>query len=159
MVVHLQKTTGEKALGITQQEADHIVRELLKKLTEAKRAAGFKRTDKFYICFDHATVHNNIAEVLGRRAKVWPQPTHSPDCNKPIEHVHAQVDAGMKKWLRNRRQEKPARKITVEQSKVECTRLFESIPTKSIADDVASLPQTWQAIVAADGGFVPDDLS
>jgi len=157
--VHLQKTTGEEALGITQQEADHIVRELLRALSSAKAAAGFKRRDKFYICFDHASVHNNIAAVLGQKAKVWPQPTHSPDCNKPIEHVHAQVDAGMKQWLLQRRSERPRLQITVEQAKAECTRVFKGISQESIADDVASLPQTWQAIVDNNGGFVPNALS
>jgi hypothetical protein len=157
--VHLQKTTGEEALGITGQEADHIVSKLLQELSAAKAQHGFKRTDKFYICYDHASVHNNIAAVLGTRAHIWPQPSHSPDCNKPIEHVHAQVDAGMKRWLRQRRAEIPRRRITVEEAKAECIRRFKSIPQASIADDVASLPDTWQAIVDNSGGFVPNALS
>lgn len=159
MAVHLQKSTGADAVGITEQEANHIVRELLKELSAAKIAAGFKRQDKFYICYDHATVHNGVADILKKKAEVWPQPTHSPDCNKPIEHVHAQVDTGMKKWLREQRTEHPHAKITVQAAKDECNRVFHSISTKSIATDVATLPKTWQAIVDSHGGFVPKDLS
>jgi len=146
-------------LGITMQEANHIVRKLLEALSAAKAQHGFKRTDKFYICYDHATVHNQVAEVLGNRALIWPQPSHSPDCNKPVEHVHAQVDDKMKRWLKQRRAEVPRRKIAVQEAMDECTRVFKNIPQGSIARDVASLPKTWQAIVNNHGGFVPNDLS
>ena len=141
------------------QEANDIVRQLLAALSAAKAQHGFKRADKFYICYDHATVHNQVAAVLGNRALIWPQPSHSPDCNKPVEHVHAQVDDKMKRWLKQRRAEVPRRKIAVPEAMDECTRVFKNIPLASIAKDVASLPQTWQAIVDNHGGFVPNDLS
>lgn len=146
-------------MGITMQEANDIVRQLLAALSAAKAQHGFKRTDKFYICYDHATVHNQVAAVLGNRALIWPQPSHSPDCNKPIEHVHAQVDDKMKRWLKQRRAEVPRRKIIVQEAMDECTRVFKNIPQASITRDVASLPKTWQAIVDNHGGFVPNDLS
>jgi hypothetical protein len=146
-------------LGITMQEANNIVKKLLRELSAAKAQHGFRRSDRFYICYDHATVHNQIAAVLGSQALIWPQPSHSPDCNKPIEHVHAQVDAGMKQWLRERRDKVPRQRITVEQAKAECTRRFKGISMASIAKDVASLPHTWQAIVDNHGGFVPNALS
>src|SRR5512139_887337 len=155
----LQKTTGEDALGITMQEANHIVKKLLQALSAAKTQHGVKRTERFYICYDGASVHNQIAAVLGRRADIWPQPAHSPDCNKPIEHVHAQVDAQMKEWLKQRRAAVPRRRITVEEAMAECTRVFTNISKASIASDVASLPQTWQSIVDHHGGFVPNALS
>jgi hypothetical protein len=155
----LQQTTGEDALGITMQEANHIVKKLLQELSAAKAQHGFKRTDKFYICYDGASVHHQIAAVLGSKAHIWPQPSHSPDCNKPIEHVHAQVDDKMKDWLKQRRAAVPRQKIMVEEAMAECTRVFRSISQESIESDVASLPQTWQAIVDNHGGFVPDALS
>jgi len=65
----------------------------------------------------------------------------------------------MKQWLLQRRSERPRLQITVEQAKAECTRVFKGISQESIADDVASLPQTWQAIVDNNGGFVPNALS
>jgi hypothetical protein len=155
----LQKTTGEDALGITMQEANHIVKQLLQALSAAKAQRGIKRTEKFYICYDGASVHNQIAAVLGRRANIWPQPSHSPDCNKPIEHVHAQVDDKMKEWLKQQRAAVPRRKITVEEAMTECTSVFTNISQASIESDVASLPQTWQSIVDNHGGFVPNALS
>jgi diadenosine tetraphosphatase ApaH/serine/threonine PP2A family protein phosphatase len=77
----------------------------------------------------------------------------------PFEHVHGQVDEGMKEWLKQRRAEVPRTKITVDDAKAECTRFFHNISQASIASDVASLPETWQAIVDHHGGFVPDALS
>jgi hypothetical protein len=141
------------------QEANHIVRELLLKVSECKAKKGLARIAKFYICCDHASVHNQVATVLANRANIWPHPPHSPDCNKPIEHVHAQVDAGMQQWLKKQRAQRPRPKILVEDAKAECTKVFDNIPLDSIARDVASLPQTWQAIVDRRGGFVPDALS
>lgn len=141
------------------QEANHIVKKLLQALSAAKTQHGFKRTDRFYICYDGASVHNQIAEVLAGKANIWPHPSHSPDCNKPIEHVHGQVDDKMKEWLKQRRAAVPRQKITVEEAMAECTRVFTNISQASIESDVASLPQTWQSIVDHHGGFVPDALS
>ena len=119
----------------------------------------YKRTDKFWICLDKATVHNEVVQVVGTKAKLWPQPPHSPDCNKPIEHVHAQVDAGVHAWLLDTRQHHPSHTITVEESKAKVEEVFYSIPTSSIKADVESLPSTWEAIIADHGGFVASKLS
>lgn len=123
-------------MGITMQEANSIVKKLLRELSAAKAQHGFRRSDRFYICYDHATVHNQIAAVLGSQALIWPQPSHSPDCNKPIEHVHAQVDAGMKQWLRERRDKVPRQRITVEQAKL-------SAQGGSRASQWQALPRMW----------------
>ena len=146
-------------MGITMQEANDIVRQLLAALSAAKAQHGFKRTDKFYICYDHATVHNQVAAVLGNRALIWPQPSHSPDCNKPIEHVHGQLDAKMKSWLVELRQQQPNAHPTPQQCKDQLRAFFNSITPASINADVATLPATWQAIVNNDGGYVAGKLS
>ena len=141
------------------QEANDIVKELLAVLSEKKAELGMKRNEKFWICLDKATVHNEVVQVVGTKANLWPQPPHSPDFNKPIEHVHAQVDAAVHAWLLESRQSQPSHKVTVEQSKAKVEEAFYNIPTSSIKADVESLPSTWEAIIANHGGFVANKLS
>jgi hypothetical protein len=157
--LNLQTTTNKEAKDITMQEVNDIVKELLAVLSDKKAELGMKRTDKFWICLDKATVHNEVVQVVGTKAKLWPQPPHSPDCNKPIEHVHAQVDAGVHAWLLDTRQHHPSHTITVEESKAKVEEVFYSMPTSSIKADVESLPSTWEAIIANHGGFVASKLS
>lgn len=140
-------------------EADDIVKRLLHVLSERKIEAGLRRNDKWYICFDHASVHNNVASLLGRNAELWPQPAHSPDFNKPIEHVHSQVDAAVKGWLKQQRQQNPQHRITPAESMQQVEDAFYRISTTSIKADIESLPNTWQAVVANGGGYVARDLS
>jgi hypothetical protein len=157
--VHLQRTDGEAALDITMQEANDIVKQLLQELSRRNLELGMKRTDKFWICYDKATVHNQVQQILGTQAKVWPQPAKSPECNKPIEHVHGWIDADMHKWLRRVRRQEAGHRITPEECKAQCTELFKKIPASTIAADVDTLPDTWQAIIDAGGGHIAADLS
>lgn len=157
--MHLQTAEGETALDITMMEANDIVKQLLEELSRRKLELGMKRTEKFWICFDKATVHNQVQQILGTQAKVWPQPAKSPECNKPIEHVHGWIDADMHKWLRRVRRQEQGHRITVEECKAKCTELFKNIPASTVAADVETLPKTWQAIVDADGGHIAAALS
>lgn len=140
-------------------EANDIVKELLAVLSDKKIELGMKRNDKFWICLDHASVHNEVVQVVGTKAKLWPQPAHSPDCNKPIEHVHAQVDAGVHGWLVGLRQQHPNQKVTPEECMAKVEQVFYGISTSSIKADVESLPKTWDAIIANQGGLVAGSLS
>jgi hypothetical protein len=97
--------------------------------------------------------------VLHNRALVWPQATHSPDTNKPIEHVHAQLDTKMHKWLRAQRMQHPAPRITPDDCIAELHRAFAALSTSSIQADVATLPDTWKAIVDNEGGYVAGRFS
>lgn len=157
--MHLQTTKGKEAQDITMREVNDIVKELMAVLSEKKIECGLKRTDKFWLCLDHASVHNQVIDVLGSQVKLWPQPAHSPDCNKPIEHVHAQVDAGVHAWLVEVRQQQPHHRITVAECMAKVEQVFYSIPTSSIKADVESLPSTWEAIIDNLGGYVPNKLS
>ena len=140
-------------------EFNNILTELKNVLSNRRQEAGLHHYEQYILCLDHATAHSQAAQILGHGWQLLPHPAHSPDCNKPIEHVHAQVDDKMKRWLKQRRAEVPRRKIAVQEAMDECTRVFKNIPQASIARDVASLPKTWQAIVDNHGGFVPNDLS
>lgn len=114
---------------------------------------------KFHLVLDHATVHDEAAAVAGSRADLWPQAPHSPDTNKPIEHIHGQLDAQMHSWLVYQRLTYPHHRITVDMCKAELQRAFAAIPTSSIKADVESLPATWEAIIANHGAYVAPELS
>jgi hypothetical protein len=98
-------------------------------------------------------------EVLEGRAMIWHQAAHSPDTNKPIEHVHAQLDSHMHRWLRCQRTQHAGTRITVAACMQELERAFAALPTSSIAADVATLPETWKAIVDNEGGYVAGRFS
>jgi hypothetical protein len=108
---------------------------------------------------DHATVHNEAGGLLPPGWQLLPQPAHSPDCNKPIEHVHGQMDEKMHSWLLDWRATPGNGEPTPQQCVSQCRAFFEAVPTGSIAADIATLPATWQAIVAAGGAYVADALS
>jgi hypothetical protein len=151
--------TKKKAKGITSQEFNEILGELLQKLQERRQEAGLEPTDCWFICFDQATAHTMAHEVLEGRAMIWHQAAHSPDTNKPIEHVHAQLDSHMHKWLRSQRTQHAGTPITVAACMQELQRAFAALPTSSIAADVATLTETWQAIVDNEGGYVAGRFS
>jgi hypothetical protein len=118
-----------------------------------------KRSEKFHICYDHASVHNQVQQIIGTKALIWPQPAKSPECNKPIEHVHGWIDRDMHKWMRQTRTVDPRHKFTVDECKQKCLDLFFRIPASTIAADVDTLPDTWKAIVDAGGDHIPAALS
>jgi len=128
-------------------------------LDSKRTELGMRRHDKFHLVLDNATVHAEAAAIAGNRADLWPHPPHSPDCNKPVEHVHGQLDAHMHHWLTQQRLNNPHTRITVAHCKAELDRAFASIPTSSIKADVESLPATWDAIIANHGGYVAAELS
>lgn len=151
-----------EAKDITMVEAEDILKRLLSKLSEKKIELGIPRTEEFHICYDHASVHNTLHKVIqstSLKVKIWPQPPKSPDCNKPIEHVHGWIDADMHKWLRHTRCLNPNHKIHEDECKQKCIEFFEKIPASKIAADVETLPDTWQAIVDAGGDHIPAALS
>ena len=128
-------------------------------LKSKKVEAGLKRTEGFIICLDNATVHHDARSLLPPGWDLLPQPPHSPECNKPIEHVHGQMDQLMHSWLVKWRDEKgrvnPSPQVCMQQ----CIDYFTALPTSQIAADISTLPATWQAIVAAGGAYIDADLS
>lgn len=141
------------------QEFNDVLRQLKRVLKDRKQEAGLKRNEQWILCLDHATVHNQADAVLGHNMQLLPHAVHSPDCNKPIEHVHGQLDAKMKQWLVEWRRPHPNGNPTPEQCKDQLLEYFNAIPAESIAADVATLPDTWQAIVDEQGGFISSRLS
>jgi hypothetical protein len=141
------------------EEFNILLQDLKTELQTKRAEAGLRRNEQFIIVMDQATVHHQAPQVLGAGWQLLPHPPHSPDCNKPIEHVHGQLDAKMKQWLVNLREQQPGVDPTVEQCKAQLVNFFNSIPTASIAADIATLPKTWQEIVNQGGGYIRGSLS
>jgi hypothetical protein len=102
---------------------------------------------------DNATVHNDAAARLPPGWQLLPQAAHSPDCNKPIEHVHGQLDHSMKVWLVDERQVHGNVNPTPDDCKAQLTQFFNSITVSSLAADIDTLPETWQEIVNVGGCY------
>lgn len=128
-------------------------------LDARKGEARLRRGERFTLCFDNAGVHKAAEAVMRGRAQRCPQPAHSPDMNKPIEHVHGTLQGHMHKWLLDMRTDHPGTKITPNMCKAELQRAFQALATTSIRADVESLEDTWEAIIAAGGGYVSAALS
>lgn len=144
------------------EEFRDVLTELKQVLVDKRDAAGLRRTEQWIVCLDHARAHNQAAEVLGQDMQLLPHPPHSPDCNKPIEHVHSILDGNMHSWLEKWREQHQQRRPahpTPEQCMAQLVNYFNSLSTQSIAADVATLPDTWEAIVDAQGGFINPSLS
>ena len=103
--------------------------------------------------FDNAPIHQGAdlkgLEIAGaKRAKL---PPSSPDMHKCIEHVFGTITRAMAHSL-----SKDANLTTAAQYKDEVVRLFNTLITpESVQKDVASLQDTYHAIMAA-GGDWPD---
>lgn len=136
-----------------------LLEELLQVLEEKKTEVGLRRTQKWALCFDNAKVHGAAATVIHNRADIWPQPPHSPDMNKAIEHVHAQLDDKMHSWMRKMRRESPSVTLTPDLCKAQVKSFFYQLPPVKIGQDVKTLKETYRAIVAAGGKYVAADLS
>jgi hypothetical protein len=140
-------------------EFNDILEELKTVLQSRKREAGLHPDDEFIICLDHATAHNQAAQILGAGWQLLPHPAHSPDCNKPIEHVHGRMDAEMHQWLVRVREQQPGVDPSPEQCKAQLVNFFHQITPASIAADVRTLPDTWREIVNKAGAYICNRLS
>lgn len=116
-------------------------------------AAGYQepRGKKALFCYDNNTIQKNAMWVkLGityhQKVSI---PTHSPDFNKPIEHVFNRI----KQQLRERIYSHVG---VLEPAELQnwVVDIFEGISVASIARDVASLKRTYRAVSTEKGGQV-----
>lgn len=104
-------------------------------------------------------MHKEAPALLPPGWQLLPHPAHSPECNKPIEHVHGQMDQKMHKWLQDWRATRGNVDPTPQECKQQCIDFFTALPPSKIAADIDTLPATWQAIVTAGGGYIAPALS
>lgn len=122
------------------------------------RAWQVSKTGKAYVSFDNAAWHNEeefYAAVkkmhLGGKVERIPLPPGSPDVHKVVEHV-----IGLLKRLLNKALREDATLCTMKQYKKKAEQIFNHIiKTSGIQKDIASLPSTYEAVLAAGGGWAP----
>jgi hypothetical protein len=147
------------AKDITIEEFEVIFQALLDELQGREAEAGLSRNEHFIICYDNATAHKTAHNRLPPGWERLPQPAHSPECNKPIEHVHGQMDQQMHSWLAQWRLDHGDEQPTPTLCKDMCKEIFLGLSAESISRDVDTLPLTWQAVVAAGGDHIPPAVS
>lgn len=108
--------------------------------------------ERWLFSYDNDKVHvgANLREAGIEPRDRFDLPPCSSDMHKVVEHVHGWLQARMQRWL----EDMDEQQLTADACKQELRRLFfEVLQTKSIADDVASLKDTYRAIVRANGGY------
>lgn len=150
----LQTKSGNKAQGITSAEFTEIMGKLKETLETQESKSKLRRRERWLYSYDNDKVHKG-ADLS--EAGILPQdrfdlPPCSSDMHKAVEHVHAWLQAKMQLWL----EEQQDQRLTADVCKSELERLFfQVLKPSSIAADVASLKDTYQAIIDADGGYPP----
>lgn len=141
------------AQDITKLEFRRFLSELVDELQDKKRAAELGRREGFILSIDNATVHLGADGLLPAGWEVLPHPAYSPDCNKPIEHVHGQLDDLMHKWLLQWRRLHAGGNPTPAECKAQCLAYFNALSPASLAADINTLPETWQEIINVGGSY------
>jgi hypothetical protein len=112
------------------------------------------RGQSWLYSWDNDKIHKGakLDEVGFQPEDRFELPELSSDMHKVVEHVHGWLQARMQEWLEDQDEEK----ITVEQCKAELRRLFEEELTReSVQKDVDSLKDTYAAVIAHEGGYLP----
>lgn len=135
-----------------------MMREVLKVLREKRGAARLAPHEDWSVVYDNASIHKNFPAIIAGHAVWHPIAPHSPDCNKPIEHVWGQMEAAKGAWVQQQQEQEPSVRVTAAAFRQAVQEMFFSISRESIAADVATLPATYDAVVAAGGGYPPAAL-
>jgi len=150
----LQTKDGYPAQSITSAEFTQVMEKIKAALQNPDNSSRLSRTQKWRFSYDNDKVHigADLSSVGILEKDRFALPPCSSDMHKTVEHVHAWLQAHMQKWLETVEQEKLTPEMCQEQLK---HIFYQQLKPSSIAADVASLKDTYQAIIAADGGYPP----
>jgi len=113
-----------------------------------------KRGERWLYSYDNDKVHMgaDLTEVGIMPGDRFALPPCSSDMHKVVEHTHAWLQGQMQKWLEDMEEHR----LTADACKLKLQHLVDSkLKQSSIAADVASLKDTYRAIIAARGGYPP----
>lgn len=130
--------------------------ELKSKMESPAMSQLLRGREKWLYSWDNDKIHKgaDLEEVGIMKEDRFPLPELSSDMHKTVEHCHAWLDKSMQRWLEGKEEEQ----LTGQQGMDELVRLFEhELPLESIQRDVKSLKATYQAVVAAEGGYIHVD--
>ncbi len=150
----MQTKDGKKAQGITSAEFTEIMSIIKDTLLTRENRKKLKAGESWLYSYDNDKVHQgaDLTEAGIHPKDRFDLPPCSSDMHKVVEHVHGWLQGRMQKWLEDKDEEK----LTVQECKAELERLFKhELKTESIAADVATLKDTYRAIIRAEGGYPP----
>lgn len=152
--LNMQTKDGRKAQGITSAEFVEVMDSIREALLTRENRKKLKAGERWLYSYDNDKVHMG-ADL--RQAGIEPRdrfdlPPCSSDMHKVVEHVHGWLQGRMQKWL----EDMDEQRLTADACKAELKRLFcQILTTRSIAADVATLKDTYRAIIRAQGGYPP----
>lgn len=148
----MQTKDGRKAQGITSAEFTEIMGIIKDTLLTRENRKKLKSGEGWLYSYDNDKVHQgaDLTQAGIQPGDRFDLPSCSSDMHKVVEHVHGWLQGRMQKWLEDMDEER----LTVEACKAELERLFYQVLTiNSIAADVATLKDTYRAIIRAEGGY------
>lgn len=134
-------------------EFEEVMREV-KDCFDTIEINGKKSRVQWLYSWDNDKVHAgaDLVDVGINKEDRFDLPALSSDMHKTVEHVHAWLSTKIQLWL----EDKDDDKITVAEAQEKLTELFKhGYPLSAIQKDVASLKDTYKAIVDNQGGQVP----
>lgn len=148
----LQTKDGQPAQSITSDEFTEVMDKIKAAVESTENSRVLKRGEKWRYSYDNDKVHKGAdLRVVGiQPADRFDLPPCSSDMHKAVEHIHAWLQGQMQKWL----EEMEDGRLTADACKQQLEHLFyQRLKPSSIAGDVASLKDTYRAIIAAGGGY------
>lgn len=141
-----------KARSTTQEEFEDNMKILSSKAAQQLSTKGLEPL----FCYDNNRIQKGAEwgrMGITRQQKVE-IPTHSPDFNKPIEHVFNQIKEKLCEYIYDSHEV-----LTPELLQQWVVLIFQGISADSIARDVSSLEQTYLAVSADKGQLISDGYS
>lgn len=147
-----QTKKGEVARSLSSMEFEDIMGQFRAAMSTPEKIQHKSRGERWQYSWDNDKIHQgaDLERVGFREEDRYPLPPLSSDMHKVIENVHAWLQQQMEKWIEDQGDEP----LEVESCKNELKRLFDDVyKPEWIQANVASLRETYEAIVFADGGY------
>jgi hypothetical protein len=145
---YLQTKEGKKAKATVQEEFEDVMCILHQEAAaQLPVKSGIPDLTPLYI-FDNVSLQKEASSSrigYSRHAHVK-TPAHSPDFNKPIEHVFNQI----KDRILVRLDEEAGVVITGKKAQKWVRQAFEAVTTESLQADIMSLLDTWAIVKSAE---------
>lgn len=141
------------AQGVTSMEWTEIAGKIYDRAYSPENMLLLGRNEEWLFSWDNDKIHRgaDLSEVGIEPEQRYYLPELSSDMHKVVENVHAWLQARMQEWL----EQQDKRTLTVEACKKQLEHYFyDKLSTESIRKNVESLPETYEAIVLHNGGYV-----
>lgn len=131
-----------------------IMQEFRAIMETPKSYEHLERGEKWQYSWDNDRIHQgaDLEKVGFTKEDRYSLPALSSDMHKVIENVHAWLQQHMEKYVEDQRDEP----LNVEECKKHLSNLFDHYCEQDwVQANVLSLPETYNAIIVAGGGYVP----